>query len=173
MPPSDSPATRDLRRAVLHYSQVPNILHPRLLIFDFFQPPELIRNPRLIMLWKMPFFTNPLFHFLSLLVVFTPHFYGKIAYCCIYFSFILHENLLLFFLSLYNHLKLFLKFHSNPQFIKRRKIFATPLSIRTAPVYLALESSYLAIHYFSIRNYLLSYSLLIQCQHFWDTLSIS
>ena len=84
---------------------------PPLINFSiFFQPPDLIKPPRLLMLRKLTFFTNPSFHFLSLLVLFTPDFHSKIAYCCIYLSFMLYDNLFLFFPSLYNHLSHFLEF---------------------------------------------------------------
>ena len=90
---------------------------PRLLIFRFFQPPDLISTSRLLILGTLTFFTNPLFYFLSLLVLLTPNFHGKIAYSCIYFSFMLYDNLLLFFSSLYNHSMLFLKFRPPPFFL--------------------------------------------------------
>ena len=56
----------------------------------------------------------------------------------------LYENLLLLFPSLYNHLKPFLKFQ--PPYILTPRllnfgIFYDPLSIRTSPVYLTLESN--------------------------------
>ena len=76
----------------------------------FFQPPDLVRIPRLLILRKLTLFTNTSFHFLSLLVQFTHNFHGKIKYSCTYFSFMLYDNPFLFFPSLYNHLKPFLKF---------------------------------------------------------------
>ena len=97
------------------YSQVRNKRPPRLLIFRFFSnPPDLIRTPRLLIIRKFTFLQAPRLIF-SLLVLFTPDFNGKIAYCCIYFSCMLYDNLFLFFTSLYNHLKPFLK--SQPPFI--------------------------------------------------------
>ena len=89
---------------------MPNKCPPRLLTFQFLSnPPDLIRTPRLLILRKLTSSTNPSFHFLSLLVLFKLNFHGKIAYCYM-FSFMLYDNLFLFFSSLHNHLKLFLKF---------------------------------------------------------------
>ena len=87
------------------------IKRPPLINFSiFFQPPGPHKDPpRLLMLRNLTVSTNPSFHFLSLLVLFTPNFHGKIAYCCIHFSFMLYDNLF-FFSSLYNNLKPFLKF---------------------------------------------------------------
>ena len=47
---------------------------------------HLIRIPILFSLRKFDFFTNPVFHFLSLLAIFKSCFHGKIACFCIYFS---------------------------------------------------------------------------------------
>ena len=93
------------------YSQVPNKFPPCLLIFQFFSsPPDLIGTPYLLLLRKLTFFTNPSFYFLSLLVLFTPNFHSKIAGFCLYFSFMLHDNLSLLLPILKAHLKAFLKF---------------------------------------------------------------
>ena len=107
---------------------------PRSLIFGYFPTPtDLIRTPRLLILGKSTLFTNLSFHFLSLLVQFTPNFHGKIAYCCIYFSFMLYDNLFLFLPSLYNHVKPSLKFQPPPPvyfdlpFIKFRNFSNPPV----------------------------------------------
>ena len=73
------------------YSQVPDKRPPpRLLIFYSFPTPRILLGP------SMNFKEIDLFlqavHFLSLLVLFTPNFHGKIAYCCIYFSVMLYDN---------------------------------------------------------------------------------
>jgi len=83
---------------------------PPLINFSIFSNPQTLLGPPFINFKEIAFFTNASFHFLSLLVLFTPNFHGKIAYCCIYFSFMLFDNLLLFFPSLYNYLRPFLKF---------------------------------------------------------------
>jgi len=59
---------------------------PLINFWIFSNPPNLIRTPHLLILRKLNIFTNLSFHFLSLLVLFTPKFHGKIAYCCIYLS---------------------------------------------------------------------------------------
>jgi len=120
---------------------------PSLINFSIFlQPPDLIRTPRLLILRRLTIFTNPSFHFLSVLVLFTPNFHGKIAYCCIYFSFMLYGNLFLFFLSLYNQLNPFLKFQPPPYILIPRLlhfgIFSNPSAYMDSPVYLALESTW-------------------------------
>ena len=91
--------------------------------------PDLIRTP-FINFKEIDFFTNSLLHFFSWLVLFTPNFQGKIACFCIYFSFMLYDNLLLFFPSLYNHLKPFLILRPLPV-IKARNFSRTSLFIRT------------------------------------------
>ena len=110
---------------------------PHLLIFQFFpNPMDLIRTPINNFLRKCTFFTNTSFHFLSLLVLLTPNFHGKIAYCCKCFSFMFCDNLFLFFPSLSNHSKPFLKFqppvYFDPPFIKFWNIFQ-PLSLLVPP----------------------------------------
>ena len=88
---------------------------PPLINFSiFFQPPDLIRTPRLLILGKLTFITILSFHFLSSFVVFTPNFHGKIACFCIYFSFLLYDNLFLLFPSFYNHVNSLLKFRLPP-----------------------------------------------------------
>ena len=116
-------------------SQVPNKGPPLINFSIFFQPPGPYKDPRLLILRKLTFSTNPSFHFLSLLVLFTANFHGKVAYCCIYFSFILYDNLFLFFSSSYNHIKPVLKFrppsiYFDPPFIKFWS-FSDLLFIRT------------------------------------------
>ena len=46
-------------------------------------------------------YTIPSFHFLSFSLLYTINFQCKIAYCCIYHSFMLYGHLLLFFPSLH------------------------------------------------------------------------
>ena len=89
------------------YPQVPNKRPtPSLLTLRFFStPPDFIRTPCLVILRKLSVFTT--LYVISLLVLFTPNFHGKIGYCDMYFSIMLYYNSLLFFLSLYNHLKPF------------------------------------------------------------------
>ena len=115
------------------YSQVPNNFS------ICSNPPDLIKTPRLLILRKLTFSTNPSCHFLSLLVLFTPNFHGKIAYCCIYFSFMLYDNLFLFFSSSCNHLKPFLKFRPPPSLLIPRLLnfgfFSDPLFIRTSRLF--------------------------------------
>ena len=60
-----------------NYSQVCQINAPRSLILDFFQPPDLIRDPPFTNFKEIGFLTNSSFHFLSLLVLFTPIFMAK------------------------------------------------------------------------------------------------
>ena len=110
---------------------------PAYYFFDFCPTPwSLLGLPRLLILRKLTFFTNPSFHFLSLLVLFTPNFHGKIACFCIYFDIMLYDNLFLFFPSLYNHLRPFLKFQPPPFILTPlayyiSEFFPTPLIIRT------------------------------------------
>jgi len=66
----------------------------------FFQPPDLFRTPSFINFMETDSLYKPPFYFFSLLVLFTLNFHGKIAYCCIHFSFILYDSLFLFFPSL-------------------------------------------------------------------------
>ena len=89
---------------------------PRLLIFRFFPTPEPYLDPHLLILRKLTFYTNPSFHFLSVLGLFTPNFHGKITRFCIYFSLMLYDNLFLFCTSLYNHLKRLQNFLRSPLF---------------------------------------------------------
>jgi len=100
----------------------------------------------------LTFSTNPLFPFISLLVLFMPNFHGKIAYCCIYFSFMLYDNLFLVLSSLHKHLKPFLKFRPPPFILTLRLLnfgfFSDPPCLLGPPVYLALESSWRFIHSF-------------------------
>ena len=116
-----------------------------LLIFQFFSNPsqDLARTPRLLILRKLTFFTNPSFHFLSLLVLYTQNFQCKIACFCICFSFILYDNLFLFFPSLYSYLKPFLNFRPPRLFspcLLNFGTFSNPPFIGT-PSYLELEIS--------------------------------
>ena len=96
------------------YSQVPNKRPPRLLIFKFFQSPGPYFDPPFINFKEIDFFYKSSFHFLSLLVLVTLNFHGKMAYCCIYVSFMLYNDLFLFFSSLYKQSKPFLKFRPPP-----------------------------------------------------------
>ena len=99
----------DLKYRILYF-QVPNKCPPSLLIFRFYSnPPDLIRPP-FISFKENDFFMNPSFHFLSLLVLFTPNIQGKIECFGIYCSSVLNVNLFLFLPSFYNNLKPFLKF---------------------------------------------------------------
>ena len=75
----------------------------------FQTPSEFIRSLCLLILRKLTCSTNPSFHFFLLLALLTPHIHGKIASFCIYFSFMLSDNLFFFFPWLYIHLKPFLK----------------------------------------------------------------
>ena len=122
------------------YSQVPNKRPPppRLPLFPFLSnSPDLIRIPPFITFKEIYFFTNSSFYFLSLLALFKAHFHSKITCFCIYFNFVLHENL---FLSLTTHLKPFLKFQPPPSPLIKFQKFSDPLFIWTLSVYLALES---------------------------------
>ena len=106
---------------------------PLLINFSIFSNPlNFIMTPCLLILRKLTSFTNHSFHFLSLLILFMPKFHGKIAQCCIYFSFMLYDNLHLFVLSLYNNLKPFLKVR--PPRLSTFGTFPTPLFIWT-PIY--------------------------------------
>jgi len=134
-----------LRKLCIHILFRFQINVPPLIKFSiFFQPSDLVRTTRLLILGKSTFFTNPSIHFLSLLVLSTPNFHSKIAYCCIYFSFMLYDKLFLFFPSLYNHLSLFLNYHSpfilTHPFIKFWNFFR-PSSLLGPPVYLTLDSN--------------------------------
>ena len=65
---------------------------------DFFPIlPDFTRTPRLFILKKITFFMNFSCCFLSLLVPFTSNFQGKIACFCMYFNFVLYDNLFLLF----------------------------------------------------------------------------
>ena len=108
-----------------------------LLIFRFFQPPDLIRTPSLNNCKEIDFFTNPSFHFLSFLVLFTPTIQGKMECFCVKCSSMLYDNLFLFFPSFYNHLSHFS--NSDPPFILTPVcsilvFFPTLLFARTHPV---------------------------------------
>ena len=117
------------------YSQAPNKLpHHRLLIFRFFLTRRNLLGPAFINVKDIDFFTRPSFHVLSLLVLFTPNFHGRIVYCCIYFSIMLYDNLFLFFPALYNHLKPFLKIRPFVYYFS--EFFPTPLFIRTHPAFI-------------------------------------
>jgi len=101
---------------------------PRFLIFRFFSnPPDPLGPPVYWFFKEVDFCKNSSFHFLSLLVLFTPNFHGKITCFCIYFSFMLYDNLLLFFPSLCSHVMSLLKFRPSrlvwPPFIKIRNFF--------------------------------------------------
>ena len=109
------------------YSQVPDKSTPAYYFSDIFPTLRtLLRSPRLLISKKLTFFTNPSFHFLSFSVLLTPNFPGKIAYCCIYLSFILYDNLFLFFPSLYHHLNHLLEFqphiYSDPPLLHFRNL---------------------------------------------------
>jgi len=68
------------------YSQVQNICpHPCFNFLIFVQPLTLFGS-LFINFKEIVFLTNPSFNLISLLVLFMPNFYDKIAYCCIYFS---------------------------------------------------------------------------------------
>ena len=94
------------------YSQVPNKRPPPLITFRIFSIPRTLVGPPVYYFMEIDFFTNLSLHFPSLLVPFTSNFHVKIACFCIYFSFMFYGVLLLFFLSLYNHLKPLLKVQS-------------------------------------------------------------
>jgi len=114
---------------------------PHLLIFRYFS--DLIRTtPRVLILRILTFFANSSCHSLSLLVLFMPNLYDKTGYCCIYFSSLLYDNLLLFFPSLHNHLQPFLKFQSPVYWIS--EFFPTPCLLGP-PVYMAPESKWLRL----------------------------
>ena len=86
---------------------------PPLINFSIFPTTRTLLGPPFINVKDIDFFTNPSFHFISfhfisLLVLFTTNFHGKIVYCCKYFSFMLYDNLFWFFSSLYNDVKHFL-----------------------------------------------------------------
>jgi len=88
------------------YSKVSN-KHPTFTNFSFFPTPQtILGSPCLSILRTL---TSSL-HFLSLLVLFISNFDAKMVYCCIYFSFILYDNLFLFFPSLHNQFTPCLKF---------------------------------------------------------------
>ena len=112
---------------------------PPLINFSIFTNPRILLGPpRLLILRKSTFnfFTNSSFHFLSLLAKFTPNFHGKPACLCIYFSSLLYDNLFLFFPSLYNHLKPFLKFRPPVYFDPRLlhfRLFSDPPVYKDPP----------------------------------------
>ena len=76
----------------------------------FFQLPRSYQDPLFTNIKEIDNFTNPLFHFISLLVLFRPNIQGRMECFCIYCSSMLNDNLFLFFSSFYTHLQLFLKF---------------------------------------------------------------
>ena len=132
------------------YSQVSNKCIPLIYFSIFSNPLDLIRTHHLLLLMNFTLFTNPSFHFLSLLVQYMPTFHCKIEYSCIYFSFLLYHNLFLLFPSLYNHLNLFSS--SNPlfiltsPFIKFWNFFQHPCLLEPPPpIYLALKSTWLLL----------------------------
>jgi len=95
---------------LMRYSQVPNKRPYYLIIFSFFSNPRTLLGALFINSKEIDFSTNPLFHFISLLALFKLCFHGKIACICIYSSFALYNNLLLFFPSLHSYSKRFLNF---------------------------------------------------------------
>ena len=68
-----SPSLKQMSRRCCLYSQVPNKHPHRLLIFRVFPTPRTLLGPPSINFKEIDFFTNPSFHFLSLLVLFTPN----------------------------------------------------------------------------------------------------
>ena len=133
---------------------------PRLLIFWIFSNLlDFIRTPRLLSLRTLTIYTNPSFPFFVSTIY--ANFNGKIAYCSIYLSFMLYDNLFLFFPSLHNHLKPFLKFRPSPRllepsFIKFWNLFR-PLCLLGHPVYLALESTLLGLNLLALVELLLCF----------------
>ena len=63
-------------------------------------PPGAYQDPQVTNFEKIELFMNSSFYFLSLLVLFLPNFQGKITCFCIYFSFVLSDNMYLVFLLL-------------------------------------------------------------------------
>ena len=143
---------------------------PRFLIFQFFfQPPDLVRTLPFINFKETDFFTNPFFHFLSLLVLFTPNIQDKVECFCIYFSSMLCDNLFLFFPSFYNHLKPFLKFRSPfiltlPRLLNFR-IFSDPLFIRTPHLFGTWEYS-IKVRSFCTYKQFRNYSICVHTQSY-------
>ena len=90
---------------------MPNKRPPPLInSWNFFQPPGPYWTPPFITFKEIEFITGLLCYFLSLLVIFTSNFQGKLTCFCIYFSFTLYDSLFLFFPLLCNHFKPFLEF---------------------------------------------------------------
>ena len=85
---------------------------PPLINFSIFPASRTLLGPPFITFKEIDSLYKPLISFL--LVEFTPNFHGKMAYSCKYFSSMRYDNLFLFFPSLYNHLKPFLKFQPPP-----------------------------------------------------------
>ena len=54
-------------------------------------------TPRLVSFMEIDFFTNPSFHFVSFLVLFTPYFRDKITCFSTYFSFCFREHVFVLF----------------------------------------------------------------------------
>ena len=99
-----------------------------------------------------------------------PIFQGKLMCFCIYSSFILYDNPFLFFPSLYNLLKLFLKsrppVYFNPSFIKFRKFFRPPCLLGP-PVYSAPESNLLHSYMVLLRSTQISSILFSETWQLW------
>ena len=109
-------------------------------LFNFFQPPDLIRTPRLLIFKKIEFSTSLLCYFLSLLELFTPNFPGKVTCFCVYFSVTLCDSLFLFFPLLYNDFNPFLAFRPPPRLLNFGSFSNPPDYWDPPPVYLTLES---------------------------------
>ena len=117
---------------------------PRLLMFRVFSKHlDLTRNsPHLLSLKKLTFLKNPSFHFLSLLVLFTTNFQGRLAFFCINFSSTLNENLLLVFPS-FIVTAIFAQIPTHPVYVAPLFLHLTIcfLQFIRTPVYVTLQSN--------------------------------
>ena len=93
---------------VCNLRKIPNKV-PCLINFSIFPTPLFLLGPPLLFLRKLTCFTNSSFYVLSLLVLCTLNFQGKMTCFSIYFSCVF-SNVFSFFPSLCTHLKSFLKF---------------------------------------------------------------
>ena len=103
---------------------------PSFNFFIFSSPRTLLGLPPFLYFKEIDFFTNPSFHFHSLLVLFTPNFHGKMSF--MYFSFMIYDNL-------------FCSFRLCTIIESRYSHSAPPPCLLGFPVYLALDSMHRVI----------------------------
>ena len=115
----------------MHYSKVPN-KHPPLINFlIFFQPPTPYKNPPLINCKEIDSIYKHIISFPFFISTIYTHISWQNSILLYIFSMMLYDNLFLFFPSLYNHLKSFLKFQppsilNLPLFITFQNFFRPP-----------------------------------------------